>query len=53
MILENLLEYGKNNLFIEELKLSIKYANQIVKEIEERGPIQIPNNCIIGEEFEK
>ena len=31
----------------------IKYANQIIKEIEERGQIQVPNGCVTGEEFEK
>ena len=34
----------------------IKYANQIIKEIEERGQIQVPNGYITdvtGEEFEK
>lgn len=33
--------------------MAIKYANEIVKEIEERGQIQVPDNCITGEEFEK
>lgn len=31
----------------------IKYANQIIKEIEERGHIQVPNGYVTGEEFEK
>ena len=31
----------------------INYANQIIKEIEERGQIQVPNGCGTGEEFEK
>ena len=31
----------------------IKYANQIIKEIEERGQIQVPNGYATGEEFEK
>ena len=31
----------------------IKYANQIIKEIEERGQIQVPNGYVTVEEFEK
>lgn len=31
----------------------IKYAEDIVKEIDERGTIKIPDNCVTGEEFEK
>lgn len=31
----------------------IKYANEIIKEIEERGEIQVPYGCVTGEEFEK
>ena len=31
----------------------IKYADQIVKEINKRGPITIPKGCVTGEEFEK
>lgn len=33
--------------------MDIKYANEIVKEIEERGEIQVPDGCVTGEEFEK
>lgn len=33
--------------------MSIKYADEIVKEIEERGQIQVPNGYVTGEEFEK
>lgn len=33
--------------------MAIKYANEIVKEIEERGEIQVPDGCVTGEEFEK
>lgn len=31
----------------------IKYADEIVKEIEQRGVIKIPNGNVSGEEFEK
>lgn len=31
----------------------IKYANEIIKEVEERGEIQVPYGCVTGEEFEK
>lgn len=31
----------------------IKYENEIVMEIKERGQIQVPNGCVTGEEFEK
>ena len=31
----------------------IKYADQIVKEINKRGPVTIPKGCVTGEEFEK
>ena len=31
----------------------IKYADQIVEEIDKRGPITIPKGCVTGEEFEK
>ena len=33
--------------------MPIKYADKIIKEIKERGPIKIPDNCATGEEFEK
>lgn len=33
--------------------MSLKLANEIAKEIEERGQIQIPDNYVTGEEFEK
>ena len=33
--------------------MAIKYANEIAKEIKERGEIQVPECCVIGEEFEK
>ena len=33
--------------------MSIKYADEIVKEIEGRGEIQIPDGYVTGEEFEK
>ena len=33
--------------------IGIKYADQIVKEINKRGPITIPKGCVTGEEFEK
>lgn len=32
--------------------MSIKYADKIVKEIEERGKIQILDDYVTGEEFE-
>ncbi len=33
--------------------IGIKYADQIVEEINKRGPITIPKGCVTGEEFEK
>lgn len=33
--------------------MAIKYANEIAKEIEERGEIQIPDGYVTGEEYEK
>lgn len=33
--------------------MAIKYADEIVKEIEERDTITIPDDCVTGEEFEK
>lgn len=33
--------------------MPIKYADDIIKEIEERGQIQIPEGCVTGEEFEE
>ena len=31
----------------------IKYVEDIIKEIDERGAIKIANNCATGDEFEK
>ena len=33
--------------------MSIKFADEIAKEIKERGQIQVPDGCVTGEEFEK
>ena len=33
--------------------MSIKFADEIAKEIKERGQIKIQDNCVTGEEFEK
>lgn len=33
--------------------MSIKFADEIVKEIKERGQIQTPEGCVTGEEYEK
>ena len=33
--------------------MAIKFADEIVKEIEERGQIQVQDDCVTGEEFEK
>ena len=33
--------------------MSIKLADEIAKEIKERGQIQVPYSCVTGEEFEK
>ena len=33
--------------------MSIKLADEIAKEIKERGQIQVPDGCATGEEFEK
>ena len=33
--------------------MSIKLADEIVKEIKERGQIQIPDGYVTGEEYEK
>ena len=33
--------------------MSIKLADEIAKEIKERGQIQVPDGCVTGEEFEK
>ena len=30
----------------------IKFANEIIKEMEKKQ-VQVPDNCIVGEEFEK
>lgn len=33
--------------------MSIKFADDIIKEIIDRGKISVKNNCVIGEQFEK
>ena len=33
--------------------MGIKFADEIAKEVKERGQIKIPDNCVTGEEFEK
>ena len=33
--------------------MSIKFADEIVKEIKERGQIQIPDGYVTGEDYEK
>ena len=33
--------------------MSIKYADEVIEEIEERGPIQVPNGYVTGEEFDR
>lgn len=33
--------------------MSIKFADDIIKEIINRGEISVKNNCVTGEEFEK
>ena len=33
--------------------MGIKFADEIVKEIKERGQIQVPDGCVTGEEFDK
>lgn len=33
--------------------MAIKFAKDIVKEIKERGPVSIPDNCIGGDDFER
>ena len=33
--------------------MSIKFADEIIKEIEKRGSVKIPNGNLTGEEFEK
>jgi hypothetical protein len=33
--------------------MSIKYADKIAEEINERGPIHVPDGCVTGEEFEQ
>lgn len=32
--------------------MAIKFANEIITEIKNRGPIKIPNNNLTGNEFE-
>ncbi len=31
----------------------IKSVKELIKEIEERGPIEVPEGCVTGEEYEK
>ncbi len=33
--------------------MAFKFFKQIIKEMDERGPIQVPNGYVTGEEFEK
>lgn len=33
--------------------MPIKFADDIIKEIINRGEISVKNNCVTGEEFEK
>ena len=33
--------------------MAIRYASEIIKEIVQRGPIEIPKGCVTGEEFEQ
>ena len=33
--------------------MPIKFADDIIKEIINRGKISVKNNCVTGEEFEK
>ena len=33
--------------------MSIKFADEIIEEIKERGQIQVSDGCVVGEEFEK
>lgn len=33
--------------------MSIKFAEEIIKEIEKRGSVKVPNGNVTGEEFEK
>ena len=33
--------------------MSVKFADEIVTEIKERGQIQVPDGCVTGEEFEE
>ena len=33
--------------------MAIKFADEIIKEIEKRGSVKIPNGNVTGEEFEK
>lgn len=33
--------------------MPIKFADDIIKEINNRGKISVRNNCVTGEEFEK
>ena len=33
--------------------MDIKFAEDIVKEMEERGDITVPQDCVTGEDFEE
>lgn len=33
--------------------MSIKFARQIVEEMNSRGPISVPDGCVTGEEYEE
>ena len=33
--------------------MAIKFADEIIKDIEKRGSVKIPNGNLTGEEFEK
>ena len=33
--------------------MSIKFAKQIVEEMDSRGPISVPDGCVTGEEHEE
>lgn len=32
--------------------MAIKYADEIIKDIKERGEIKVPDDCVTGEEYE-
>lgn len=33
--------------------MAIKFAEDIIKEVKKRGTIEVPDDCVTGEEFEK